>query len=243
MPETGHSCFLDWFCGLLNSRPESSASPAQVGEFDKLLLLSHYMARAREAEAEGLAEIAARLRVSALRFAGHQLPADRAFYEAGMAAKDQKWMSLAFVLLNRYLDLSEAIDDGDLGMVDNTDFLGTDIPAPLDISLPKQQYLPESKREQVRDWVLAVSMDNKIEQELPKVSCSKCSAETYDGSLVCGNCSAQFPPCIVSGFPVTPAQSVRCTVCSSVAIKAHWNKYVLKTGHCAWCQSSQSPFY
>jgi hypothetical protein len=36
--------------------------------------------------------------------------------------------SMAFVFLNRYLDLSEAIEEGSLNGLDNTDFVGTDIP-------------------------------------------------------------------------------------------------------------------
>jgi hypothetical protein len=44
---------------------------------------------------------------------------------------------MAFVFLNRYLDLSEAIEDGDLGGLDNTDFVNTDIP--LEIPLPSDQ--------------------------------------------------------------------------------------------------------
>lgn len=35
---------------------------------------------------------------------------------------------MAFVLLNRFLDLSEAIEEGSLDAMDNTDFVGTDVP-------------------------------------------------------------------------------------------------------------------
>jgi intraflagellar transport protein 172 len=35
---------------------------------------------------------------------------------------------MAFVFFNRFLDLSEAIEDGSLDSMDNTDFLDTDIP-------------------------------------------------------------------------------------------------------------------
>ena len=35
---------------------------------------------------------------------------------------------MAFVFLNRYLDLYEAIEENSLEMLDNTDFLQTDIP-------------------------------------------------------------------------------------------------------------------
>ena len=46
---------------------------------------------------------------------------------------------MAFVFLNRYLDLSEAIDDQSLDALDNTDFAGTDVP--FEVQLPTEQYL------------------------------------------------------------------------------------------------------
>jgi intraflagellar transport protein 172 len=42
--------------------------------------------------------------------------------------------SMAFVCWNRLLDLSEAIEDGSLAMMENTDFIDTDVP--FDIQLP-----------------------------------------------------------------------------------------------------------
>lgn len=53
---------------------------------------------------------------------------------------------MAVVLLNRYLDLSEAIEDGDTSLLESSDFLNTDIPSPFDYSLPKEQYLEEQQR-------------------------------------------------------------------------------------------------
>lgn len=38
-------------------------------------------------------------------------------------------MNMAFVILNRYLDLVEAMEDGDSGaMLENADFSDTDVP-------------------------------------------------------------------------------------------------------------------
>ncbi|CAN0248086.1 unnamed protein product, partial [Discosporangium mesarthrocarpum] len=75
--------------------------------------------------------------------------------------------NLAFVLLNRYVDLTEAIEDGDPGALDNADFAeATNVP--VIETLPTRQYVPnESEREEVRDWVLSVCMDASIEQALP----------------------------------------------------------------------------
>ncbi|XP_015749496.1 PREDICTED: intraflagellar transport protein 172 homolog [Acropora digitifera] len=50
-------------------------------------------------------------------------------------------------------------------MLDNSDFTDTDIP--FEVPVPDKQHLPEEKREEVKEWVLAVSMDQKVEQVLP----------------------------------------------------------------------------
>lgn len=50
-------------------------------------------------------------------------------------------------------------------MLDNSDFTDTDIP--FEVPVPDKQHLPEEKREEVKECVLAVSMDQKVEQVLP----------------------------------------------------------------------------
>lgn len=50
-------------------------------------------------------------------------------------------------------------------MLDNSDFTDTDIS--FKVPVPDKQHLPEEKREEVKEWVLAVSMDQKVEQVLP----------------------------------------------------------------------------
>merc|ERR1712166_1032891 len=94
----------------------------------------------------------------------------------GMACKENGDLSQAFVFLNHYLDLTEAIDDGDASMMDHSDFVDTDLPSPVDYDLPKQQHLSEERREEVRDWVLALSMDQKVEQALSTRECSSCNS-------------------------------------------------------------------
>ena len=69
---------------------------------------------------------------------------------------------MAFVFLNRFLDLCEAIEEGSLDMLDNTDFTDTDVP--FEVPLPEKTNISESEREAVKEWVLAVSMDQRVEQ-------------------------------------------------------------------------------
>ena len=46
---------------------------------------------------------------------------------------------MAFVFLNRYLDLVEAIEEGSLDMLDHSDFQDTDIP--FEIPLPEKMHV------------------------------------------------------------------------------------------------------
>ena len=85
------------------------------------------------------------------------LPADKCFYEAGCAAREQGWGGMAFVFLNRFLDLCDAIDEQNLDGLDHTDFLETDIP--FEIPLPDQCTVSDAKREEAKEWVLTVSVD------------------------------------------------------------------------------------
>ena len=69
---------------------------------------------------------------------------------------------MAFVFLNRFLDLCEAIEEGSLDSLDHSDFLDTDIP--YEIPLPAEISVPENLKEEAKEWVLAVSMDQSVEQ-------------------------------------------------------------------------------
>ena len=75
------------------------------------------------------------------------VPADKAFYEAGIASKSMGWENMAFVFLNRYLDLYEAIEESLLDLLHNTDFADTDIP--FEIPLPEEPYLDPKQHDEV----------------------------------------------------------------------------------------------
>ena len=58
------------------------------------------------------------------------------------------------------MDLHEAIQDGDLSSLDNSDFRDTDIP--FEVPLPETTYLTDAEHDDIKDWVLTVSMDAKV---------------------------------------------------------------------------------
>ncbi|KAK4305876.1 hypothetical protein Pmani_022262 [Petrolisthes manimaculis] len=106
--------------------------------------------------------------------------------------KEVGWKNMAFVFLNRFLDLCEAIEEGSLDSLDHTDF----IDIPYEIPLPDTLSIPDNLREEAKEWVLAVSMDQQVEQILPLDE-----RMVYEASLMGGD-STSFPPCVISGYPV-----------------------------------------
>lgn len=58
--------------------------------------------------------------------------------------------------------------------------------------------LQDAQREQIRDWVLMVSMDNRLEQVLPRDE-----RNSYEASLVAANTGLRSLPCVLTGNPHT----------------------------------------
>lgn len=58
----------------------------------------------------------------------------------------------------------------------------------MEYEIPKEHYLDEEKREGVRDWILAVSLDSQLTNALDTAPCVVCDVETFVGNEVCRNC-------------------------------------------------------
>lgn len=150
-----------------NSRrlESKSSGESQLQTLERLLLVTHLYRLYYVCVAEGSLELGAKILVALLRFKGDAIPCDKIFYLAGLACREMEWNAKAFAILNRYLDLSEAIDEGELGDLDNADFQDTDIPEPHKNPLPKSQFLSGQAREEIREWILGAAMDTDVAQE------------------------------------------------------------------------------
>ena len=195
--------------------------------------LRNYCAKKRE-----LAYFAAKQSISLLRYT-RDFPPDRGFYHAGLYSKLAGMNNMAFVCWNRFLDISDAIEEGDATMIDNADFAKTDVP--YDVDLPREP-MSESKREEARDWVLQVSLDQKVKQEIDYRNCEECQSQIYDASLSCYNCKASAEPCVITGYPIL-RNKVRCNSCNRCANKEDWNKFTMLERVCPWCGTSQQPVF
>ncbi|PIO73295.1 hypothetical protein TELCIR_04732, partial [Teladorsagia circumcincta] len=133
--------------------------------------------------------------ISLLRYSD-LIPADRVFYQAGIAAKDAggDYAALAFLLLNHYLDLVDAIDEGDASLVDYSAFEGTDIPA--EVPLPESPWVEGSVHEEIKEWVLATSVDDGASRDL-KLDSRGLFEATIEAN------GQKWPECIITGYPIT----------------------------------------
>ncbi|KAF5402479.1 Intraflagellar transport protein [Paragonimus heterotremus] len=218
-----------------NLHDNAEIQPEVVRIFERMLLVTHYYATRSAlltSQQQDLGELTTKLSVSLLRHSDI-LPADKVFYEAGMQCREMGWHSMAFVFLNRYLDLVEAIEDpdGSADALDSTDFQGTDIP--MEVPLPEEPYTTHEEHESVREWILMVSMDQKLEQTLPKDE-----RGVYQGAAETpGSTSLSALPCIITGYPVL-RNGLEFDKSNGVANRDHWNRmqHVIKlarTDECA----------
>jgi len=212
------------------SQPIDKKLNAEVLE---MLMATHYQNMLYSAKSLGLKEIAAKCSITLLKYP-ELVPHDKAFYQAGMACREHGNINLSFLLLNRYVDLTEAIDANDASFLDNSEFQDADA-IPLSDTLPMKHYLDsEDDREEVRTWVLSVVTDNSIEQRLP-------ARESSRNTLYEGLYSSDRPTCIVTGYQIHPADMLE--VNNSTANRRDWNAYVVKTRACPWTGQAQNPLY
>eukprot|EP01038_Epipyxis_sp_PR26KG_P006699 gene6699-9188_t len=222
---------------LANQYRATAGSDKKInGEILEMLMAVHYQNMLYTTRTMGLKEIAAKCSVTLLKYPTF-IPQDKAFYQAGTTCKEYGNINLAFLLLNRYVDLTEAIDypKDAANYLDNSEFSEADAIPLNDAPLPGKHYLDsEDDREEVRTWVLSVVTDSSIEQRLPPREQSKNTL--YEGLF-----SSDRPTCIVTGYQIHPADMLE--VNNSTAIRKDWNAYVVKSRTCPWTGQAQNPLY
>ncbi|CAH8629630.1 unnamed protein product [Schistosoma margrebowiei] len=200
---------------------KSDIQPEIIKLFDRMLLVTHYYAirSALLSTQQDVKEIVTQISVSLLRHSDI-LPADKVFYEAGIDCRQIGWNNMAFVFLNRYLDLAEAIEDPDNSSdtLDSSDFQGTDIP--MEVPIPEHLYTTHKEHESIREWILAISMDHKFDQTLPKDE-----RGVYIASLNSPNIGLSSLPCIISGYPIL-RNGIIFEPSKRAAIQTNWNKFL-----------------
>jgi len=215
----------------------------QATEFNKALMAAHLQTvRQRFKDKNVAPELVAMISVALCRYCA-EFPVDLAFFNAGVDCKNAGMINMSFFFLNRFLDISDAIEDPENAAIDNTDFMETDIPSPYDLDMPEQAHISNDKVEEIRDWVLGWSMDQSVQQKMDMRPCDKCGAQVYTGTLECPHCHHKHEPCAVTGFPVLKKSRVECTVCHVAANRDDWNQWLQFFKECPWCTSPQNAQY
>lgn len=217
---------------LRSSRLDNNlrAELAQLEQVSHLLRLRHLL------ESQNAYDLAARVRFSLLRFVG-TIPSYKAFFQAGQALKRAGMDHLGFVVLNVFLDMYEAVEEGcpmEVSDQCNLDLL--DIPSLEDITLPEKNFISKEQKNQIRDWLLSVSSKYGTDLCLPKQRCSHCGASISEKCLSCPKCLGLLGDmCILSGEVIGERPQYECPSCHRKAAEEHLQKFRLISTNCPWC--------
>ena len=229
---------MSMICGNLKFKGAGNSSTFK--EFNTFSIIAHLELLRAECKSLELNECYVKICVSLLRYT-KEVRVDKTFLEAGLACRSAKQTNMAFILLNRYLDFAEAIEDteGAIALQENTDFKHTDIPSPYDVPLPDKNCLSKDKISEIKDWVLNISQQLKFEQRLNLRACDHCGVQIYEAALSCPKCKKVWEPCIASGYPLVDYNTIVCKSCQKGALKECWTEYVNAIHHCPWCKTAQ----
>lgn len=134
------------------------------------------------------------------------------------------------------MDICDAIEEEDLGLLNQTDI--QDLQVPVMKKLQRKLITTQVERERARDWVLSKSLDKKVLQPIMKLSCINCKKPMLETHLQCISCTKQYNPCIVTGMAIL--QPVQCHACRQYANMDDWNRYIKYQQQCPYCLSTET---
>lgn len=137
---------------------------SSVKEYHNLLKVAHFACLGQLCEEKGRKELGALFSVALLKDCG-PYAWDKAYLKAGRACESQRWNNLSYMFYSRYLDLIEAIEEEDTSMLDNTDFMDTDLPSPYNMKIPDKMYTGKEAEEEIREKTLSWAMDDTLDQD------------------------------------------------------------------------------
>eukprot|EP00892_Ulva_mutabilis_P000305 jgi/Ulvmu1/10275/UM060_0077.1 len=211
----------------------------------------HFLVMHTCAEENGWPLIAAQAATTLLRCleplaAGAQeaplIPADKAFYLAGMAwRKVPSQQNDAFVWLNAFLDVVEAMEDGNAAGLDLSDLADCGICTTFELPAQDAAYVGEGAVERVKSWVLEAAMQQDVGQTPSTRTCANCGGDVFAGQLTCGQCWAASEACVVTGWPIPAGEKVHVKgVAGLAANRKHYNTYVGQYGTCPFTGNVQA---
>nr|CCC93338.1 unnamed protein product [Trypanosoma congolense IL3000] len=230
--------FHTYFSDVVESMSRSGQKQEDVAKATAYMHIIHIYFTAAHMRELSLDDYALKLMLGLPRWIPY-IPPEKAFYDAGMAARHMGKDAIAFLFLNRFLDISEKIEDGaaDSSAIDNTDFDCTDFPKKY--PMPKSSSIEKSAEEEVNKWVLANSIENNLDPHLPTITDPQSQVEMFEGSLQ-SSAGVTYPACAVTGYPIVGGGVVKCSKCQRPANQDDWNRYITLSKACPWCAAPES---
>lgn len=224
---------------MLDDAQNRQQFPAELlKEFETFLLISHLNQMRNIYLKNNMKELNSAISISLVRFI-NLTNVDKPFLDAGQALREVGDDIQAFVFLNRYLDLFQAINDPETNPLESSEeFESSDIPPAEKLCLPKQNLISDNQMKEIRDWLLALSIKRGKELTLPRRKCEGCQQSIYLNSINCPHCDKNEQICHLTGLPILKKSSECCQKCLKVFDKGALGKYRNLFNHCPWCSSS-----
>lgn len=164
---------------------------------------------------------------------------DLALLDAGLVAKEKGIKNVAFILLSRYVDLYEVIQDPSVKLESEKEFENTEIPQ-QDTFKSENNILSPEEKDNMQTWIVKTTVDKSIDFSLPKKDCPKCKKKIFEYNTICTFCSYTYDQCIITGYPInTQNECISCSNCKKKALKDSWKEWISTQEKCPWCNSIQ----
>jgi len=164
---------------------------------------------------------------------------DLALLDAGQICKEKGFKGNSFILLNRYLDAYESIEDTNYKLEDEPELADTEIPF-QNVFMSESNLVDEKQKQDIHDWIVKSNVDKSFEKTLKRIKCINCPKEIFEANIKCKSCNFSYEQCVVSGFPIRDnKEAVNCTSCKRKALRDCWNEWISKNEQCPWCKSVQ----
>ena len=205
-------------------------------EFSRYLFVSHILKQQEIYKQHKLSDLSKLSTLSLMRYLD-LLSMDKPFYDAGVVLKEQNNETQAFMFFNRYLDIYDYIEDPDNNFLDDSEeFKKTDF-YPIDkLNPPSQNAISDSERNQIRDWLLQISVKRSTDLKLETRCCSNCSQKIYFNSIKCPFCNFEESTCHLTGSPILKEEIRNCKHCNVSFKESSLSLYCKHFNHCPWCE-------
>ncbi len=138
-----------------------------------------------------------------------------------------------------YLDLMEYLENG-VKIDHDEQSLLTNIPWKNPF-LSEKNILTKEEMNEIKNWVVQISIQKDTEKNLNIWNCFKCNSENFEGNSICVKCFYKFDQCIISGLAIRENSNQTyksCIGCHKKAIDKYWKDWFSLFEYCPWCKKT-----